>query len=74
MGDVNQYHWFTNQQNNFNGPFLEVGSRDYGSKQDLRSLFPNETYIGVYKWLLGYRYLLAPTMINMIGLKPPEHS
>jgi hypothetical protein len=25
--------------------------------------------LGILRWLTGYRYLLAPTMINMIGRK-----
>lgn len=31
----------------FRGPILEVGSADYGTTQDLRSLFPGEAYLGV---------------------------
>lgn len=47
MGDVNQYQFITSKKNELRGPFLEIGSRDYGSTQDLRSLFPKDTYIGV---------------------------
>ncbi len=47
MGDVNQYQFILKQRDKLRGPFLEVGSRDYGSTQDLRSLFPGETYVGV---------------------------
>ncbi|NMG04232.1 class I SAM-dependent methyltransferase [Azoarcus taiwanensis] len=31
----------------FKGPFLEVGSRDYGSTEKIRTSFPGETYVGV---------------------------
>lgn len=46
--------WVTSQlkfvqahRSELRGPFLEVGSRDYGSTQDLRALFSGETYVGV---------------------------
>lgn len=28
--------------------------------------------IGILKWLVGYRYVLAPTLINMIGVRPED--
>ncbi len=31
----------------FKGPFLEVGSRDYGSTEKMRAKFPGETYVGI---------------------------
>jgi hypothetical protein len=36
------------QQNRplFKGPFLEIGSKDYGSTVNLRNLFPGEAYLG----------------------------
>lgn len=27
---------------------------------------------GILRWLVGYRYVLAPTLINMIGVRPEE--
>ena len=47
MGDVNQYQFVLKHRAKLSGPFLEVGSRDYGSTQDLRSLFPGKSYVGV---------------------------
>ncbi|MGB5441950.1 MAG: methyltransferase domain-containing protein [Gammaproteobacteria bacterium] len=47
MGDANQYQFVLQQKDTLSGPFLEIGSRDYGSTRNLRSLFPGETYIGV---------------------------
>ena len=32
----------------FEGPYLEVGSKDYGNTQDIKALFPEtERYIGI---------------------------
>lgn len=45
MGDVNQLDFISAHKSGFSGPFLEVGSRDYGSTQDLGRLFPDQTYI-----------------------------
>jgi SAM-dependent methyltransferase len=47
MGDTNQYQLVLKHKDRLSGPFLEVGSRDYGETQDLRAFFPGETYIGV---------------------------
>jgi len=48
MGDVNQLLYVSRQASELQGPFLEAGSRDYGSTQDLRSLFTGPVdYIGV---------------------------
>ena len=47
MGDTNQYRFALEHKDSLSGPFLEIGSRDYGSTQDLRSFFPGESYIGV---------------------------
>jgi len=30
------------------------------------------TRVGVLRWLVGYRYVMAPTMINMVGIKPEK--
>jgi len=48
MGDINQL-WFVQQNaENFDGPYLEVGSKDYGSTQDLRSIFLSKgKYVGI---------------------------
>lgn len=47
MGDKNSFHFVKNHQPEFYGPFLEVGSRDYGSTSDIKVLFPGETYVRV---------------------------
>jgi len=47
MGDINQSLFALKHKDRLTGPFLEIGSRDYGNTQDLRSLFPGETYVGV---------------------------
>ena len=48
MGDVNQYAFIEKHASVFQPPFLEIGSRDYGNTQDLRSLFaPGAKYVGV---------------------------
>ncbi len=47
MGDINQYQFVLRNKENLSGPFLEIGSRDYGSTQNLRSFFPGEEYIGL---------------------------
>jgi hypothetical protein len=48
MGDVNQLTFVQKHQQNLEGPYLEIGSRDYGSTQDLRSVFASkDMYIGI---------------------------
>ena len=48
MGDVNQRIFVEKFAERLSGPFLEVGSRDYGSTQNLRSLFAaDHEYVGV---------------------------
>ena len=47
MGDRNQLAFVRRVAAELKGPFLEIGSRDYGSTQDLRSLFPDADYTGV---------------------------
>jgi hypothetical protein len=48
MGDINQLNFVLGRAGQFCGPFLEIGSKDYGSTQDLRSIFKKEDeYIGV---------------------------
>ena len=48
MGDVNQLIFVRRHAGQFDGPYLEVGSRDYGTTQDLRSLFSDgDNYLGV---------------------------
>jgi SAM-dependent methyltransferase len=49
MGDINQKNFICKYVELLNAPFLEVGSKDYGSTQDLRSLFAcsSDEYIGV---------------------------
>ena len=48
MGDVNQLIFVKRHLHEMAGPFLEVGSKDYGNTQNLRALFSEQdTYIGV---------------------------
>lgn len=47
MGDLNQFTIVKRNTDLVRGPILEVGSRDYGSTPDFRSLFPQSTYVGV---------------------------
>ena len=47
MGDENQLLFVQEHQQDFAGPYLEVGSRDYGTTQDLRKLFADrDKYTG----------------------------
>ena len=48
MGDANQYLFIQKYAEQLKGPYLEVGSKDYGTTQDIRSVLPERTtYIGV---------------------------
>ena len=47
MGDVNQLAFVRQNLAKFRPPFLEVGSKDYGSTQDLRGLVGQADYVGV---------------------------
>lgn len=48
MGDKNQLSFVKQHINKLKGPYLEIGSKDYGSTQDLRSLFASDNkYIGI---------------------------
>ncbi len=47
MGDINQYHYVEQNRAKFRGHVLEVGSRDYGSTQNLRTLFSDREYVGI---------------------------
>lgn len=48
MGDPNQREFLSRFHSQLDGPVLEVGSRDYGSTQNLRPLFLGKgEYIGV---------------------------
>jgi hypothetical protein len=48
MGDLNQRIYVEARAARFLGPYLEVGSRDYGSTQDLRPVFAKEgDWLGV---------------------------
>jgi len=47
MGFKNHELFIASHKSRFMGPFLEIGSRDYGSTVNIRSLFPGEPYIGV---------------------------
>jgi len=47
MGDINQFMFVKRNTDLVRDPILEVGSRDYGSTPDFRSLFPHLSYVGV---------------------------
>lgn len=47
MGDVNQLYLIERNLAKIKPPVLEVGSKDYGNTQDIRSLLPGFDYIGV---------------------------
>jgi SAM-dependent methyltransferase len=47
MGDLNQFNLVKRNADLVRGPILEVGSKDYGSTPDFRSLFPGVQYVGV---------------------------
>jgi hypothetical protein len=46
MGDINQLLVVQRNADLVRGPILEVGSKDYGTTQDFRSLFRHCTYVG----------------------------
>jgi len=47
MGNINQFIFIQKYAGQLNGPYLEVGSKDYGSTQDLRPLFAGRgKYVG----------------------------
>ncbi len=47
MGSRNHREFVQQHQEKFEGPVLEVGSKDYGNTENLRSLFSGETYVGI---------------------------
>lgn len=47
MGFKNHELFIKRHKNLFQGPILEIGSRDYGSTVNMRDLFPGEEYIGI---------------------------
>ena len=47
MGDINQLLFIKKNIGKIKGPILEVGSKDYGNTQDLRSLFKGTEYTGI---------------------------
>lgn len=42
MGDINQLTYLTTYLPKINGPVIEIGSKDYGSTQNFRVLYPGE--------------------------------
>ena len=46
MGDRNQRRWVGSLRDALPAPYLEAGARDWGSGQDLRSLFPGAEWVG----------------------------
>jgi len=48
MGDINHRRFIQRYRADLAGPYLEVGSKDYGNTADLRSLFAGrDDYVGV---------------------------
>jgi SAM-dependent methyltransferase len=47
MGDINQLLFIKKHIDKVKSPILEVGSKDYGNTQDLRSLFKDADYTGI---------------------------
>ncbi len=47
MGHLNQLTDAQRHRGKFRGPFLEIGSRDYGSTMNLRDVFTDDTYVGI---------------------------
>jgi hypothetical protein len=48
MGDINQLIFVQRHADGLCGPYLEVGSKNYGSTQNLRSMFEGQNqYVGV---------------------------
>jgi SAM-dependent methyltransferase len=48
MGDINQFILVRRFAEQLDGPYLEIGSKNYGSTQDLRSIFGQKgKYVGV---------------------------
>jgi hypothetical protein len=48
MGDANQYLFIRKYAEQLEGPYMEVGSKDYGTTQNIRSVLSDgTTYLGV---------------------------
>jgi hypothetical protein len=47
MGDVNQLAFVEKHKHQFKGPYLEVGSKDYGAHQNVRGLVEPGEYVGI---------------------------
>ena len=47
MGDVNQLNFIKQNSKIVTGAILEIGSKDYGSTPDFRSVFPDYEYVGI---------------------------
>lgn len=47
MGSINQLHYLQNHRELFREPYLEVGSKDYGDVERVKSLFPNGDFTGI---------------------------
>jgi hypothetical protein len=47
MGDINQLLFIKKHLSLMRGPFIEIGSKDYGNTQDIKSLVNCADYVGV---------------------------
>ena len=47
MGDTNQRLFLERAALKVEGPILEIGSKDYGSTEDFRALFPATPFVGI---------------------------
>lgn len=47
MGDINQMAFLKRVPRNIEGPILEIGSKNYGSTENFRAMFPGIPYVGI---------------------------
>jgi hypothetical protein len=47
VGDKNQSIYINKFKDILEEPYLEVGSKDYGDRENLRAKFPNKKYVGI---------------------------
>jgi hypothetical protein len=72
----------TSRKLEFYRPDAEVGKIKFSFKTQFNNghfiraisvkLLGGLSKVGILRWLAGYRYVLAPTMINMIGVAPSK--
>ena len=70
----------TSRKLEFYRPDAEIGKIKFSFKAQIKNghffraisakILRGLSKVGVLRWIVGYRYVLAPTMINMIGVDP----